>query len=118
MMVCLVSNIFNFRIEICSRMWEASLVLDGGSSFQFNDGAIATLEMFDEDALRTVQFHWNSDKILDGSDEKVFQCSRIICIMWFSMWQIIWISVWQTFQMTCHIENHIVSGRTCSMVWK
>lgn len=45
------------KIEICSRMWEASLVLDGGSSFQFNDGAIATLEMFDEDALRTVQFH-------------------------------------------------------------
>ena len=43
-----------FRIEVCSRMWEASLVLDGGSSFQFNDGAVATLEMFDEDALRTV----------------------------------------------------------------
>ena len=45
------------RIQVCSRMWEASLVLDGGSSFKFNDGAIATLEMFDEDALRTVQFH-------------------------------------------------------------
>ena len=40
-------------------MWEASLVVDGGSSFKFNDGAIATLEMFDEDALRTVQFHWH-----------------------------------------------------------
>ena len=46
-----------YRIQICSRMWEASLVLDGGSSFKFNDGAIATLEMFDEDALRTVKFH-------------------------------------------------------------
>lgn len=45
------------KIQICSRMWEASLVLDGGSSFKFNDGAIATLEMFDEDALRTVKFH-------------------------------------------------------------
>jgi len=44
-----------FRIQISSRMWDASLVLDGGSSFRFNDGAIATLESLDEDALRTVE---------------------------------------------------------------
>lgn len=43
------------RIQISSRMWNACLVLDGGCSFRFNDGAIATLEMFDEDALRTVE---------------------------------------------------------------
>jgi len=36
-------------------MWDACLVLDGGSSFRFNDGAIATLEIFPEDALRTAQ---------------------------------------------------------------
>lgn len=35
-------------------MWDASLVLDGGSSFRFNDGAIATMEILAEDALRTV----------------------------------------------------------------
>lgn len=46
---------YNFRIQISSRMWDASLVLDGGSSFRFNDGAIATLEILDEDALRTVE---------------------------------------------------------------
>lgn len=44
-----------FRIEIRSRMWDACLVIDGGVTFQFNDGAEATLEMFDEDVLTTVQ---------------------------------------------------------------
>jgi hypothetical protein len=39
-------------------MWDACLVLDGGCSFRFNDGAIATCEMFDEDALRTVELDW------------------------------------------------------------
>ncbi|XP_060567958.1 NAD kinase 2, mitochondrial-like [Ruditapes philippinarum] len=43
------------KIQISSRMWDACLVLDGGCSFRFNDGAIATCEMFDEDALRTVE---------------------------------------------------------------
>ena len=35
-------------------MWDACLVIDGGVSFQFNDGAEATLELHDEDMLRTV----------------------------------------------------------------
>ncbi|XP_052775976.1 NAD kinase 2, mitochondrial-like [Mya arenaria] len=43
------------RLVVGSRMWDASLVLDGGCSFRFNDGAIATMEIFPEDALRTVQ---------------------------------------------------------------
>ncbi|UYV62621.1 NADK2 [Cordylochernes scorpioides] len=43
------------RIEVKSRMFDACLVIDGGLSFVFNDGALAELEMFPEDALRTVQ---------------------------------------------------------------
>ncbi|CAI9725129.1 NAD kinase 2, mitochondrial-like [Octopus vulgaris] len=42
------------KIKIHSRMWDACLVIDGGSSFTFNDGAEATLEIHEEDALRTV----------------------------------------------------------------
>lgn len=37
-----------------SRMWDAWLVVDGGLSFKFNDGALVDLEMFEEDALRCV----------------------------------------------------------------
>ncbi|XP_071117305.1 NAD kinase 2, mitochondrial-like [Haliotis cracherodii] len=48
---------FADKVVIRSRMWDACLVVDGGSSFQFNDGATATLEICDDDALRTVMFH-------------------------------------------------------------
>ncbi|XP_064605702.1 NAD kinase 2, mitochondrial-like [Liolophura sinensis] len=47
---------FAKKIQVRSRMWDACLVVDGGSSFKFNDGAIATMEMLEEDALRTVTF--------------------------------------------------------------
>lgn len=47
---------FAKRIEVKSRMFDACLVIDGGLSFVFNDGATAVFEIFDEDALRTVQF--------------------------------------------------------------
>lgn len=30
------------------------MVVDGGTSFEFNDGAIATIGLHDEDLLRTV----------------------------------------------------------------
>lgn len=39
-----------------SRMWDAHLVIDGGFSYKFNDGAVATLEIRDEDALKSVAF--------------------------------------------------------------
>ncbi|GAB1608248.1 NAD kinase 2, mitochondrial-like [Argonauta hians] len=42
------------KIKVHSRMWDACLVIDGGSSFTFNDGAEATLEINEEDALRTI----------------------------------------------------------------
>ncbi|GBN79464.1 NAD kinase 2, mitochondrial [Araneus ventricosus] len=45
---------FAERIEIKSRMFDACLVIDGGLSFAFNDGATAVLEISDEDALLTV----------------------------------------------------------------
>lgn len=47
---------FAHRIVIKSRCFDAHLVIDGGLSYIFNDGAQATLEMCDEDALRTVVF--------------------------------------------------------------
>ncbi|KAL3216350.1 hypothetical protein MRX96_033147 [Rhipicephalus microplus] len=46
---------FAKRIEVKSRMFDACLVIDGGLSFVFNDGATAVFEIFDEDALRTVK---------------------------------------------------------------
>ena len=46
---------FANRLEIRSRMWDACLVLDGALSYPFNDGAVARLEICDEDALKTVE---------------------------------------------------------------
>ncbi|XP_062290815.1 NAD kinase 2, mitochondrial isoform X2 [Scomber scombrus] len=45
-----------FANKVCvrSRCWDACMVVDGGTSFEFNDGAIATISMSDEDQLRTV----------------------------------------------------------------
>ncbi|KAH1015515.1 hypothetical protein HUJ05_013228 [Dendroctonus ponderosae] len=47
---------FARKIEIKSNCFEASLVIDGGVSFSFNDGTTALLEIRPEDALRTVVF--------------------------------------------------------------
>ncbi|XP_045923173.1 NAD kinase 2, mitochondrial isoform X1 [Micropterus dolomieu] len=45
-----------FASKVCvrSRCWDACMVVDGGTSFEFNDGAIATISMSEEDELRTV----------------------------------------------------------------
>lgn len=45
-----------FANKVCvrSRCWDACMVVDGGTSFEFNDGAIATISMSEEDQLRTV----------------------------------------------------------------
>ncbi|XP_061656800.1 NAD kinase 2, mitochondrial [Syngnathoides biaculeatus] len=45
-----------FASKVCvrSRCWDACMVVDGGSSFEFNDGAIATISMSEDDELRTV----------------------------------------------------------------
>nr|XP_020456751.1 NAD kinase 2, mitochondrial isoform X2 [Monopterus albus] len=45
-----------FASKVCvrSRCWDACMVVDGGTSFEFNDGAIATISMIEEDQLRTV----------------------------------------------------------------
>ena len=42
------------RIVVLSRCFDAVLVIDGGCSYQFNDGSIAILETLPEDSLRTV----------------------------------------------------------------
>lgn len=49
--------IFNlsFRITIRSRCRDACLTVDAGTSYVFNDGALATLEMFDEDSIKTIE---------------------------------------------------------------
>lgn len=44
---------FANKIEIKSRMLDANIVIDGGLSYKFNDGANAIFEIHEEDALRT-----------------------------------------------------------------
>ncbi|XP_041474866.1 NAD kinase 2, mitochondrial-like isoform X2 [Lytechinus variegatus] len=46
---------FARKIVMRSRCWDASLVIDAGSSFIFNDGAIATMEINEKDALNTIE---------------------------------------------------------------
>ncbi|XP_062383408.1 NAD kinase 2, mitochondrial isoform X2 [Sardina pilchardus] len=45
---------FANRVCVRSRCWDACMVVDGGTSFEFNDGAIATISMNEADQLRTV----------------------------------------------------------------
>ncbi|KAL3041198.1 hypothetical protein OYC64_019412 [Pagothenia borchgrevinki] len=42
------------KVSVRSRCWDACMVVDGGTSFEFNDGAIATISLSEEDQLRTV----------------------------------------------------------------
>lgn len=45
---------FLLRVSVRSRCWDACMVVDGGTSFEFNDGAIASMLINKEDELRTV----------------------------------------------------------------
>uniref|UniRef100_A0A3B3Q4T0 NAD kinase 2, mitochondrial n=1 Tax=Paramormyrops kingsleyae TaxID=1676925 RepID=A0A3B3Q4T0_9TELE len=45
---------FASRVCVRSRCWDACMVVDGGTSFEFNDGAIATISLNEEDQLRTI----------------------------------------------------------------
>uniref|UniRef100_UPI00358F1EB1 NAD kinase 2, mitochondrial isoform X2 n=1 Tax=Myxine glutinosa TaxID=7769 RepID=UPI00358F1EB1 len=45
---------FAHRVSVRSRCWDACLVLDGAISFEFNDGAVATLVLNPNNALRTL----------------------------------------------------------------
>ncbi|KAF7697050.1 NAD kinase 2, mitochondrial isoform X2 [Silurus meridionalis] len=45
---------FAKRVCVRSRCWDACMVVDGGTSFEFNDGAIATISLHEEDLLKTV----------------------------------------------------------------
>uniref|UniRef100_A0A183J800 TAXi_C domain-containing protein n=1 Tax=Soboliphyme baturini TaxID=241478 RepID=A0A183J800_9BILA len=47
---------FANSITIKSRCYDAHLVIDGGMSYIFNDGAKAEFRIFPQDALRTVAF--------------------------------------------------------------
>lgn len=49
-------NYLFFRIEICFRMWDVCLVVDGGFLFKFNDGVVVILEIKEEDVLKIVVF--------------------------------------------------------------
>lgn len=58
---------FLFRVCVRSRCWDACMVVDGGTSFEFNDGAIASMMINKEDELRTVlleQWRISSDETL------------------------------------------------------
>ncbi|XP_063310047.1 NAD kinase 2, mitochondrial isoform X1 [Pelobates fuscus] len=48
---------FTSKVCVRSRCWDACMVVDGGTSFEFNDGAIVSLTMDAEDALCTVQLN-------------------------------------------------------------
>ncbi|XP_071952559.1 NAD kinase 2, mitochondrial-like [Antedon mediterranea] len=52
---------FAKKITIRSRCFDACLVLDSGHSYLFNDGAKATLETKEEDALRTLELIEDDD---------------------------------------------------------
>ncbi|XP_068107341.1 LOW QUALITY PROTEIN: NAD kinase 2, mitochondrial [Hyperolius riggenbachi] len=45
---------FTSKVCVRSRCWDACMVVDGGTSFEFNDGAIVTIAMDGEDALCTI----------------------------------------------------------------
>ncbi|XP_058420207.1 NAD kinase 2, mitochondrial isoform X3 [Diceros bicornis minor] len=45
---------FTSKVCVRSRCWDACMVVDGGTSFEFNDGAIASMMVNKEDELRTV----------------------------------------------------------------
>ncbi|XP_075698128.1 NAD kinase 2, mitochondrial isoform X2 [Rhinoderma darwinii] len=45
---------FTSKVCVRSRCWDACMVVDGGTSFEFNDGAIVAISMDGEDALCTV----------------------------------------------------------------
>ncbi|XP_061119376.1 NAD kinase 2, mitochondrial isoform X2 [Conger conger] len=51
---CSLQRGFARKVSIRSRCWDACMVVDGGTSFEFNDGAIATITMSEDDQLRTV----------------------------------------------------------------
>ncbi|KAF4522810.1 hypothetical protein B566_EDAN008071 [Ephemera danica] len=50
---------FANKLEVKSRCGDAALVVDGGVSYNFNDGTVAILELYPKDALRTVTLHEN-----------------------------------------------------------
>lgn len=43
-------------MRVKSRMWDACVVIDGGVSYSFNEGAVIEMSMLKEDALKTVSF--------------------------------------------------------------
>ncbi|KAG8512673.1 NAD kinase 2, mitochondrial, partial [Galemys pyrenaicus] len=45
---------FTSKVCVRSRCWDACMVVDGGTSFEFNDGAIASMMISKEDELQTV----------------------------------------------------------------
>ncbi|KAM4710456.1 NAD kinase 2, mitochondrial isoform 2-T2 [Discoglossus pictus] len=45
---------FTSKVCVRSRCWDACMVVDGGTSFEFNDGAIVSIAMDAEDSLCTV----------------------------------------------------------------
>jgi len=54
MFTCKSPHQFATKVSIRSRCWDATLCIDGHTSFTFDDGAIITLEMVQEDDLRTI----------------------------------------------------------------
>lgn len=60
------------RIEVKSRMQNACLVLDGCQFYPFNDGSYALIEIYDEDALKTISV----EVVVEPGTDKSSSCSR------------------------------------------
>lgn len=76
------------RVCVRSRCWDACMVVDGGTSFEFNDGAIASIMIDTEDALCTVLLEeWrtlasSAETILDPERELLeIDSTSQCCIM-------------------------------------
>ena len=48
---------------LLSRCFDACLVIDGSLSYKFNDGTRATIEIHNDDALRTIQMRWRRRRV-------------------------------------------------------
>jgi len=55
---------FAEKISVKSRMFDASIVLDGGLSYKFNDGSQAVFEILEEDALKTIDMDHCCQQVL------------------------------------------------------
>ncbi|CAG0914149.1 unnamed protein product [Notodromas monacha] len=68
------------KVLVKSRCMDASLVIDGGLSFKFNNGTKARLELLDHDALRTMVLDESSEDLNDEITDNSKMENRQHCV--------------------------------------